>query len=184
MAVNVYIPTPFRSFTGNRTHVEADGASVAELLDNLDAKYPGFRNLCCDESGAIPRHINIYVNSKEISTLEGTETKLNDGDQVAVIPALAGGAETNGAPPESIALTPERVMRYSRHIIMPQVGSVGQRKIFDSKVLIIGAGGLGSPAALYLAAAGVGTLGLVDVYVVDLSKLQRQILHTTDRIGV
>src|SRR5206468_3230378 len=83
----------------------------------------------------------------------------------------------------ALALTPERVVRYSRHIIMPQVGSVGQRKILESKVLIIGAGGLGSPVALYLALAGVGTVGIVDFDIVDLSNLQRQILHQNDDVG-
>jgi molybdopterin/thiamine biosynthesis adenylyltransferase/molybdopterin converting factor small subunit len=183
MAVNVYIPTPFRSFTGNRTNLEVEGRNVSEVLANLDAKFPGFRDLCSDENGGIPAHINIYVNNREISTLQGALTEVNDGDQVAVIPALAGGAaEANGAR-DSLALTPERVTRYSRHIIMTQVGSVGQRKIFDAKVLIIGAGGLGSPVALYLALAGVGTIGIVDFDVVDLSNLQRQILHQNDDIG-
>ena len=80
-------------------------------------------------------------------------------------------------------LTPQQVMRYSRHIIMPQVGPVGQRKLMGAKVLIVGAGGLGSPIAVYLALAGVGTIGLVDFDVVDLSNLQRQILHQNDDIG-
>jgi adenylyltransferase/sulfurtransferase len=79
--------------------------------------------------------------------------------------------------------TREQLQRYSRHFLIPEVGEEGQAKLLDSKVLIIGAGGLGSPAALYLAAAGVGTLGIVDADVVDLSNLQRQILHTTDRVG-
>ncbi|MBI4234495.1 MAG: molybdopterin-synthase adenylyltransferase MoeB [Chloroflexi bacterium] len=83
----------------------------------------------------------------------------------------------------TLTLTPEQVQRYSRHIIMPQVGSKGQRKLLASKVLIVGAGGLGSPAAVYLALAGVGTLGLVDFDVVDLSNLQRQILHHTHDVG-
>lgn len=81
------------------------------------------------------------------------------------------------------ALTPDQVKRYSRHIIMNQVGSRGQRKLLDSKVLILGAGGLGSPSAVYLALAGVGTLGIVDFDVVELSNLQRQILHHTHDIG-
>ena len=80
--------------------------------------------------------------------------------------------------------TEEYIQRYSRHIILDDVGGKGQQKLALAKVLIIGAGGLGSPAALYLAAAGVGTLGLVDGDVVDLSNLQRQILHTTATIGV
>jgi sulfur-carrier protein adenylyltransferase/sulfurtransferase len=83
--------------------------------------------------------------------------------------------------PESF--TPEQAERYSRHLLIPEVGEAGQRKLLKSKVLLIGAGGLGSPAAFYLAAAGVGTLGIVDSDVVDQTNLQRQILHTTDRIG-
>ncbi|MDE3077388.1 MAG: molybdopterin-synthase adenylyltransferase MoeB [Chloroflexota bacterium] len=81
------------------------------------------------------------------------------------------------------ALTPEDIQRYHRHLIIPEVGSAGQRKLKAAKVLLIGAGGLGSPASLYLAAAGVGTIGLVDFDVVDVSNLQRQIVHSTRNIG-
>jgi len=84
---------------------------------------------------------------------------------------------------EALALKPEQVQRYSRHLIMPQVGSQGQRRLLDAKVLIVGAGGLGSPVAVYLALAGVGTLGIVDFDVVELSNLQRQILHTQEDVG-
>ena len=80
--------------------------------------------------------------------------------------------------------TAEQQIRYSRHFLLPEVGEAGQAKLLDAKVLCIGAGGLGSPAAFYLAAAGVGTIGIVDMDVVDLSNLQRQILHTNDRIGM
>src|SRR5436305_1420643 len=80
-------------------------------------------------------------------------------------------------------LTPEQRSRYQRHILLPEVGEAGQQKLLEAKVLLLGAGGLGSPAALYLAAAGVGTLGVVDMDVVDASNLQRQILHNTERIG-
>ena len=80
-------------------------------------------------------------------------------------------------------LTPEQRNRYGRHILLPEVGEAGQQKLLQSKVLLLGAGGLGSPAALYLAAAGVGTLGIVDMDVVDASNLQRQILHNVERIG-
>ena len=178
MPVTVYIPTPFRHLVGNRANVSAAGGTVRDVINDVDVQFPGFRDQLLAADGQLAQHINVYVNNKEISTLEGTSTQLNDGDQVAVIPALAGGA-----PEEGVALTPERVMRYSRHIIMPQVGSSGQRKIFDAKVLIVGAGGLGSPIALYLALAGVGTIGIVDFDVVDLSNLQRQILHQNDDIG-
>ncbi len=84
---------------------------------------------------------------------------------------------------EAMALTPSQVKRYSRHIIMSDVGSRGQRKLLQSKALIIGAGGLGSPSAVYLALAGVGTIGIVDFDVVEISNLQRQILHHTEDVG-
>ncbi|HVQ23432.1 MAG TPA: molybdopterin-synthase adenylyltransferase MoeB, partial [Candidatus Saccharimonadia bacterium] len=82
-----------------------------------------------------------------------------------------------------IAFTAEQRQRYSRHLLIPEVGAEGQAKLLVSKALVVGAGGLGSPALLYLAAAGVGTIGIVDFDVVDLSNLQRQIVHTTDRVG-
>ena len=81
------------------------------------------------------------------------------------------------------ALTPEQRDRYGRHLLLPEVGEAGQQQLLESRVLLLGAGGLGSPAALYLAAAGVGTIGIIDMDVVDASNLQRQILHNTDRIG-
>lgn len=82
-----------------------------------------------------------------------------------------------------MALAPEQMERYLRHILLKEVGIEGQEKLLGSKVLVIGAGGLGSPAAMYLAAAGVGTVGIADADKVDLSNLQRQILHSTERIG-
>jgi len=81
-------------------------------------------------------------------------------------------------------LTAEQTQRYSRHVLVPEVGEAGQLKLLDARVLLAGAGGLGSPTALYLAAAGVGTLGIVDSDVVDVSNLQRQVIHTTERVGM
>jgi|CXWL01.1.fsa_nt_gi adenylyltransferase/sulfurtransferase len=188
-AVSVYIPTPFRKLTGNRQNIEAEGADVGEVLANVEKQFPGFRHLIFGSGDQVPAHINIYLNKQEISSLEGILTKVNDGDEVAVIPALAGGSgdepSSNGAAPRKHigALTAEQVNRYSRHIIMPQVGPSGQRKIMESSVLIIGAGGLGSPIAVYLALAGIGKIGIVDFDTVDLSNLQRQILHQNDDLG-
>jgi molybdopterin/thiamine biosynthesis adenylyltransferase len=82
-----------------------------------------------------------------------------------------------------VVLTQAQKQRYSRHLLMPEVGAEGQAKLIDSKVLLIGAGGLGAPAMLYLAAAGVGTIGVVDFDIVDLSNLQRQVIHTNERVG-
>jgi len=105
----------------------------------------------------------------------------------ADVASMSGGFQkwkTEGLPWKMPAtLNAEQKQRYSRHLLIPEVGIDGQAKLLDSKVLLIGAGGLGSPAALYLAAAGVGTIGIVDFDVVDLSNLQRQIIHANDRIG-
>jgi molybdopterin/thiamine biosynthesis adenylyltransferase/molybdopterin converting factor small subunit len=183
MSVTVYVPTPFRSMTGNRANVLVEGSTVAEMLDNLDRQYPGVHDLIYGNGHEIPTHINIYVNDQEINTLNGDDTPLSEGDQVAIIPAIAGGADDSGGSAPTLVLKPDQVTRYSRHIIMSQVGSTGQRKILGAKVLIIGAGGLASPVAIYLALAGVGTIGIVDFDVVDLSNLQRQILHQTADVG-
>ena len=93
MPVSVYIPTPFRRLTGNRTHVQATGTTVAEVLDDLDARFPGMGSLIFDADRRIPAHVNIYVNNHEIHSLDGAATAVNDGDEVAVIPAIAGGTE-------------------------------------------------------------------------------------------
>ena len=174
MPVRVYIPTPFRSVTGNRTFVDADGLDVHGVLADLDQRFPGFGEMVFDEERAVLEHVNVYLNNQEITALEGSSTPVSDGDELAVIPAIAGGAA---------AMTPEQVERYSRHLIMEQVGPIGQRKLIDGKVLVVGAGGLGSPVLVYLAAAGVGTIGIVDFDVVDRSNLQRQIIHGTSDIG-
>ena len=89
----------------------------------------------------------------------------------------------NGSAMAAPPLTPEQVQRYSRHLIMPNVGSAGQRKLVGTKVLVVGAGGLGSPVALYLALAGIGTIGIADFDTVDVSNLQRQILHSDSDVG-
>lgn len=104
------------------------------------------------------------------------------------VTSVAGGfnAWKNANLPWGIpqTLSPDQRRRYSRHLLIPEVGEAGQQKLLDAKVLLVGAGGLGSPAALYLAAAGIGTLGVLDADTVDDSNLQRQVLHTTDRLGM
>src|SRR5512135_2794757 len=92
-------------------------------------------------------------------------------------------ATTTQVKPEAATLTNDEILRYSRHLIMPEVGMEGQQKLKAARVLCIGTGGLGSPLALYLAAAGVGTLGLVDFDVVDFTNLQRQVIHFTSDVG-
>jgi adenylyltransferase/sulfurtransferase len=171
----VYIPTSWRALTGGQSRVVLQARDVQALVVELEARFPGFRRELVDESGNFHRFVNVYVNDQEIEELDGLQTELREEDEVAVIPAMAGGAAR--------PFTPEQAGRYARHIILPEIGGVGQRKLLNAKVVLIGAGGLGSPTALYLAAAGVGTLGIVDFDQVDLSNLHRQILHGHANIG-
>ncbi len=174
MSVNVIVPGPFRSATGNRAKIEVAGATVREVLADLGRTYPSVKGLVFDVTGKVADHVAVFVNSRDIGTLQGDDTPVVDGDEVSILPAMSGGAPT---------WTEDQILRYSRHIVMPQVGGKGQRKLLNAKVALVGAGGLGSPTAMYLAAAGVGTLGLIDADTVDLSNLQRQLLHDTDDVG-
>ena len=188
MATRILIPTPLRPYTDKRDAVDAEGATVGELLADLTTKHAGLRGHLYNEQGKLRSFVNVYINDEDIRYLEKELTPVKPGDTISIVPSVAGGAPTtidaapgvNRALPE---LTNDEVKRYSRHLIMPEVGVDGQRKLKASSVLCIGAGGLGSPVAMYLAAAGVGTLGLVDFDVVDFSNLQRQILHGTPDVG-
>jgi adenylyltransferase/sulfurtransferase len=135
-----------------------------------------------NNDGNIRNFINIYVNDEDIRYLNREQTPLKDSDEVRLIPSIAGGRSAQPASGNA-TLTPSEVLRYSRHLIMPEVGMKGQVKLKQARVLAIGAGGLGSPLSLYLAAAGVGTLGIVDFDVVDLTNLQRQVIHSTQSVG-
>ena len=91
MAVSVYIPSPFRQLTANCEYVDAEGENISQVLSALDVAFPGFGDLVYDKNREVPRHINLYLNSQEIHDLQGADTPVADGDQVAIIPALAGG---------------------------------------------------------------------------------------------
>jgi adenylyltransferase/sulfurtransferase len=181
MATKILIPTPLRSFTDKQDAIEMDGHTVGELLDGLTTKYGALRQHLYTGEGRLRSFVNVYVNDEDIRYLQKEDTPLKAGDVVSIIPSVAGG--TGVAAPAAPQLTADEVRRYSRHLILPEVGMDGQRALKAAKVLCIGAGGLGSPAAMYLAAAGVGTIGLVDFDVVDLSNLQRQLLHGTPDVG-
>jgi sulfur-carrier protein adenylyltransferase/sulfurtransferase len=138
-------------------------------------------------AGVVPdptTEVVIYCAGGARSALAAKALKEMGYDNVSSMTGGFGRWKAEGRPwvmPRG--LTADQKIRYSRHTLLPEVGEEGQSRLLDSKVLLVGAGGLGSPAALYLAAAGVGTIGIVDFDVVDASNLQRQILHTVDRIG-
>ncbi|MCC5953283.1 MAG: molybdopterin-synthase adenylyltransferase MoeB [Acidimicrobiia bacterium] len=185
---------------------EVDTATADELRSRPGAVVLDVREPDEHEQGAIPGAVFIPRGQ-----LEGQiENRIPDRDATVVIHCASGirsafaaktMAELGYTDVVSVAggfnkwkdegrdwrvpqvLTPEQRNRYHRHLLLPEVGAEGQQKLLDAKVLLLGAGGLGSPAALYLAAAGVGTIGIIDMDVVDESNLQRQILHNIDRVG-
>ena len=181
----ILIPTPLRAYTGKRDTVQVAGATIGEALAALTTEFGDLRQHLFNTEGKLRSFVNIYVNDEDIRYLQKEATPLKPGDTVSIVPSVAGGVGTAAAPLRKTGaeLTPEEIKRYSRHLILPEVGVEGQQKLKAARVLLIGAGGLGSPAGLYLAAAGVGRLGIVDFDAVDYSNLQRQILHGTADVG-
>ncbi len=183
----IVIPTALRQYAGQQETVTFNGSSVDRVLSALTEEYPELRKQICSDSGKLRNFVNIYLNDEDVRFLQKGDTPVADGDTLSIIPAIAGG-RVESAPPLALngqdqSLSHEEIRRYSRHLIVPEVGMDGQKKLKASSVLLIGAGGLGSPLALYLAAAGVGRIGIVDFDVVDESNLQRQVMHDTDAVG-
>ncbi len=183
MPTSILIPTPLRPLTDKQDTVLVGGTTVGEALAELTSRFPDLRKNLYTDEGRLRAFVNIYLNDEDIRYLEKERTPLKDGDTLSIIPSVAGGAPDGAVTAELPSLSSDEVKRYNRHLIMPEVGMDGQRRLKAASVLLIGAGGLGSPAALYLAAAGVGRLGIVDFDVVDFSNLQRQVLHGTPDVG-
>lgn len=185
--------------------IEVDTAGAAEQIANgaivLDVREPDeYDQGALPDAIHIPRgHLEAQIESKLLDKHAQVVVYCAGGVRSAFaaktladlgytdVVSVAGGFgkwKDEGRPWKTpVTLTAEQRNRYQRHLLLPEVGTAGQAKLLESKVLLLGAGGLGSPAALYLAAAGVGTLGIVDMDEVDSSNLQRQILHNVDRIG-
>lgn len=185
MGVTIVIPTPLRQFANGNTEIVVNAATAGDALLELTAEYAELRKHLFNDQNKLRNFINVYVGDEDIRHLDGPLTRVKDGETIMIVPSIAGGSTAAGTRaaiglPE---LSNEEISRYSRHLILPEVGIEGQRKLKNARVLTIGTGGLGSPLGLYLAAAGVGTLGIVDFDVVDESNLQRQIVHGTKDVG-
>ena len=185
MAVTIIIPTPLRQFAGGKSEIEVEAKTAGEALDKLTTEYADLKKHLYNDGGNLRNFVNVYVGDEDIRDLDGIETAVKDGGEIMIVPSIAGGnlAGEARAEKELPTLSNEEIARYSRHLILPEVGLEGQKKLKAARVLMIGTGGLGSPLGLYLAAAGIGTLGLVDFDVVDESNLQRQIIHGTKDVG-
>ncbi len=176
MKATVKIPSPLRHFTGSQSQLTLEAATVQEALDQLLIQCPQLRPQLLDDDGHLRNFVNLYLNKVDIREQQGLATALQDNCELRIVPAIAGGEELP-------LLKPDELIRYSRHLTLPEVGIAGQQKLKAAKILIVGAGGLGSPLCLYLAAAGIGSLGIIDYDQVDESNLQRQILFGVSDLG-
>ncbi len=185
MAVTVVIPTPLRQFAGGSAEIEIEAATAGEALEKLTTEHAELKKHLYNDGGNLRNFVNVYVGDEDIRDLEGLETEVKPGGEILIVPSIAGGniATQIRAEKDLPNLSNDEIARYSRHLILPEVGLEGQKKLKAARVLMIGTGGLGSPLGLYLAAAGIGTLGIVDFDVVDESNLQRQIIHGTKDVG-
>jgi len=174
--IKVLIPYALRAFTERKAEVAVEGGTAGDAIKALADAHPALKGHLFTDDGQLRDFINLFVNGVNINSLQGLDTPVADNGEVMIVPAIAGGSDDTN-------LSNEEIARYSRHLLLPEIGVEGQKKIKAAKVLIVGTGGLGAPLALYLAAAGVGTMGLVDFDTVDESNLQRQIIHSTRDVG-
>jgi sulfur-carrier protein adenylyltransferase/sulfurtransferase len=178
----VLIPTPLRQYADKQDSVELAGSTVGEVLGALTSRHSELRRHLYNDEGKLRSFVNVYLNDEDIRYMQKDATPVKDGDTISIVPSIAGGS-TATLPPQEATLSKDEILRYSRHLIMPEVGMEGQLKLKNAKVLLIGTGGLGAPLGLYLAAAGIGRIGLVDFDVVDFTNLQRQVIHGTSDVG-
>lgn len=182
----ILIPTPLRQYTGKQSEVQIAGCTVGDVLHALTAQHAELRKHLFSDAGSLRSYVNVYVNDEDIRYLNREHTPVSENDTITIVPSIAGGSDAVAEPPAQATatdLTNEEILRYSRHLIMPEVGIEGQLKLKNSRMLLIGAGGLGAPLGLYLAAAGVGRIGLVDFDEVDHTNLHRQVIHGTKDVG-
>jgi adenylyltransferase/sulfurtransferase len=178
----ILIPTPLRQYADKKDSVELNGSTVGEVLDTLTSQHGDLRRHLFNDEGKLRSFVNVYINDEDIRYLQKDKTPVKESDTISIVPSIAGGAPSavEAAP---ATLSKDEILRYSRHLIMPEVGMEGQLKLKEAKVCLIGTGGLGAPLGLYLAAAGIGRIGLVDFDVVDYTNLQRQVIHGTKDVG-
>ena len=181
----VTIPASLKTYVGGTNVVELSGKTVGELLSKLKERYPDIKSHLYDEHGNLRNFVNVYVGSRDIRHLNQLETPIQEQSEVTIVPSVAGGSISDifRERAKGVGFSNEEIKRYSRHLIMPEVGMEGQKRLKSARVLCIGTGGLGSPVSMYLAAAGVGILGLIDFDVVDETNLQRQIVHGQSKLG-
>ncbi len=183
MSATILIPTALRNFTAGSDAITVHGSTVEATLASLTEQFPALQKHLYNDKGELRHFVNIYLNDEDVRYLEKGATPVKAGDTLSIVPSIAGGVAVEDEVKQEIELDKDEILRYSRHLIMPEVALEGQKRLKAASVLCIGAGGLGSPLIMYLAAAGIGRIGIVDFDVVDFTNLQRQIIHSTANVG-
>lgn len=187
--MKIYISATLRNFFGKNAQVEIPASTVRKALAILLDMYPDAKNVLYDDNNKLRNFIQIYVNNKSLSVDALWETPLPENTEILLLPAIAGGAPIAENTAVDSLISDERrkavsfddseVERFGRHLMLREIGVKGQKRIKAAKVVVAGAGALGSPVIQYLAAAGVGTIKVIDFEEVTLENLQSQVLHGT-----
>lgn len=172
-----------RTFVNRKAKIEIEGATVREILENLQDEYPESKKALFDENGILRSFVSVYVNDVRVSKESEFEIALQESDSIMLLPAIAGGAPVESVISDErrkeVSFDDAEIERFNKHLMLREIGVKGQKRIKAAKVLIIGLGSLGSPVVQYLAAAGVGTIGIADFDEVSLGNIQSQVIHGT-----
>ena len=185
--MKVYISATLRGFFERNAVIEAPEGTIRDVLKFLTDEYPEAAKGLYDSDGKLRNFIKIYVGDEDRTEADKWYKTLNADDEVLLLPAIAGGAPSDSIIPDErrkeVAFDDKEIERFGKHLLLRDIGVKGQKRIKAAKVVVIGAGALGSPVIQYLAAAGVGTIKVVDFDEVSLENLQSQVIHTTRDIN-
>lgn len=164
MQVEVYVSATLRNFVNKKDKIRLEGNNVREILKNLIKEYPDSQKALFEEEGTLRPFVRVYINGVSVSKESETETAVKEGDEILLLPAIAGGSPAESVISEErrkeVSLDDAEIERFQKHLSLREIGVKGQKRIKAAKVLVIGLGSLGAPVLQYLAAAGVGTLGI------------------------
>ena len=179
MKNTLYISATLRIFAEQNAEIEIEGATVREVLNGLRVKFPESEKIF-EENGSLKPFVSVFANDTQIKDYN---TALKEGDRILLLPVIAGGAPSNSVISDErrkeVSLDDQEIERYNKHLMLRDIGVKGQKRIKAAKVLVVGLGSLGAPVVQYLAAAGVGALGVADFDEVSLGNLQSQVIHGT-----
>ena len=185
--MKIYISATLRGFFGRHDKVELEGNTVRSLLKTLTDEYPDGREALYNDDGKLREFIQIYVDDEKFTTEDKWDEDITANRELLLIPSIAGGAPTESLISDErrkeVSFDDAEIERFNKHLMLREIGVKGQKRIKAARVVIIGAGALGSPVIQYLAAAGIGEIKVVDFDEVNLGNLQSQVIHGKRDIG-